>query len=147
MADHRQDAIHWAHGFDMSTVPDDVLFRESAVRLRARQTAAPRAKVFRQCPHCFQAFGARDLRAHLPSCRKRGKPALARADWKLTKGVGAKEQETRNYRYWQGLPPGDRIVATWDLTEAAYSIKEIEQAREATKTTPTPRKKVQRRRE
>jgi len=107
----------------MSTVPDDVLLRESAVRLRARQTSAPRAKIFRQCPHCFQAFGARDLRAHLPSCRKRGKRAPTRAGWALTKGASAEEQEARTYRYWQGLPPGDRIVATWDLTEAAYSIK------------------------
>jgi hypothetical protein len=123
MADHRQKAARWAPGFDISTVPEDVLLRESAVRLRARQTSAPRAKVFRQCPHCLQAFGARDLRAHLPSCRKRGKPVPARAGWTVTKGVGVEEQEARTYRYWQGLPPGDRILATWELTEAAYSIK------------------------
>ena len=123
MANHRQNATRWAPGFDISTVPDDLLFRESALRLRARQTSAPRAKVFRQCPYCLQAFGARDLRAHLPSCRKRGKLVPARAGWMLTKGVGAEEQEARNYQYWQGLPPGDRIVATWDLTEAAYSIQ------------------------
>ena len=123
MAVHRQNAARWAPGFDISTVPDDVLLRESALRLRARQTAAPRAKVFRQCPHCLQAFGARDLRAHLPSCRDRGKRVPARADWTVRKGISERDQEAQTYRYWQSLPPGERILATWELTEAAYSIQ------------------------
>lgn len=123
MAAHRQNPIRWSPVFDISTVPDGVLLPESARRLRARQPVAPRAKVLRQCPHCLQAFGARELRAHLPACPNRKKQAPARPGWTVRKVLDSGEQDLIAYRYWQSLPPGDRILATWELTEAAYSIK------------------------
>jgi len=58
----------WTPHFDITTIPDDVLLRESARRLRARQLRSPRAKVLRQCPKCGEPFGARELRKHLPQC-------------------------------------------------------------------------------
>ena len=50
MKSHR--APGWSPRFDITTIPDDVLLRESARRLRARQLNSPRAKVLRQCPKC-----------------------------------------------------------------------------------------------
>lgn len=123
MAAHRQNPTRWSPAFDISTVPDGVLLRESARRLRARQAVAPRAKVLRQCSHCLQAFGARELRRHLPTCPNRKKQAPTRLGWTVRKAVDAIDQDLRAYRYWQSLPLGDRILATWELTEAAYSIK------------------------
>jgi hypothetical protein len=35
-------------------------------------------------------------------------------------------QDERTYLYWQSLPVGDRIVATWELTEAAYAIQRVD---------------------
>ena len=58
----------WTPHFDITTIPDEVLLRESARRLRARQLRSPRAKVLRQCPKCGEPFGARELRKHLPRC-------------------------------------------------------------------------------
>lgn len=108
---------------DLSKVPDDVLLAESARRLRARQTMPPRAKVLRQCPHCSHAFGARELRAHVPGCRKRKPQTPLRAGWTGRKVKSADEQDEQAHLYWKSRTPGERIVATWELTEAAYSIK------------------------
>ena len=117
---------HWTPKFDITTIPDDVLLTESARRLRGRQVVAPRPKVLRQCPHCLKPFGARELRKHLPACPNRDKPLdNPRAGWTLRRVTDPEEQDARAYRYWQSRPVGDRIVATWELTEAAYSIQKV----------------------
>jgi hypothetical protein len=116
----------WTPEFNISTVPDDILLTENARRLRARQVVAPRPKVLRQCPHCFQPFGARELRKHAPCCPHRENLVDSpRAGWTLRKVTDPEEQDARTYRSWQSLPAGDRIVATWELSEAAYSIQKI----------------------
>lgn len=118
----RKHAARWTPQFDLSTVPDEALLAESARRLRARQATPPRAKVLRQCPRCLQAFGAREMRAHIPAC-KRSPQASTRTGWTLRKAADAGDQDRQTYRYWRSQSPGDRIVATWELSEAAYSIK------------------------
>lgn len=120
----RKHATRWNPRFDLSTVPDEVLLAESARRLRARQVTPPRAKVLRQCPRCLQAFGARELRAHIPAC-KRNPRASTRTGWTLRRMTDAGDQDRQTYRYWRSQSPGDRIVATWELSEAAYSIKRV----------------------
>jgi hypothetical protein len=45
--------------------------REWFSRNRLSRKSQPRAKVKRPCPTCKKMFGARDLRAHKPSCPKR----------------------------------------------------------------------------
>ena len=116
----------WTPKFDIMTVPDDVLFAESARRQRARQIDPPRPKVLRQCPHCFQPFGAREMREHVPACPNRSNPIQSeRAGWTVRKVTDPAEQDARTYRYWQSLPVGERIIATWQLTEAAYSIQKV----------------------
>ena len=116
----------WTPRFDITTIPDDVLLRESARRLRARQLRAPRAKVLRQCPKCGEPFGARELREHLPRCVQSVPNRMvlnpARAVRKVT---SVEEQEAENYRYWQSIPVGDRLVAVCELTEAAYAIRRL----------------------
>ncbi len=117
---------NWTPTFDTKTGPDDILLTESTKRLRARQVVAPRPKVIRQCPHCLQPFGAREMRKHLPVCPNRATPlSNPRAAWTLRKVTDPEEQDARTYRYWQSLPIGDRIVATWELSEAAYSIQKV----------------------
>jgi hypothetical protein len=114
----------WTPSFDIATVPDDVLLSESARRLRARQAVSPRPKVLRQCEHCLQPFGAREMRKHLPMCPKRRNPATSdRAEWAVRKHRSSDAQDADAYRYWQSLPVGARIVGTWELTEAANSIR------------------------
>lgn len=49
--------------------------------------------------------------------------APASAGWTIRKIEDAEDQDARTYLYWRGRSPGERIVATWELTEAAYSIK------------------------
>lgn len=48
-----------------------------------------------------------------------------RADWTIRKIKREQDQNAQTYRYWQSRPVGERIVATWELTEAAYSIKRV----------------------
>jgi hypothetical protein len=118
----------WTPHFDITTIPDDVLLRESARRLRARQLRAPRAKVLRQCPKCGEPFGARELREHLPRCAKPAVNGLCLNPARTVRKVASvEEQEAENYRYWQSIPVGDRLVAVCELTEAAYAIREIDQ--------------------
>jgi hypothetical protein len=31
-------------------------------------------------------------------------------------------QEQATLRYWQSLPPGERLSAVWDVSDAAYSF-------------------------
>lgn len=120
---YKSTAPRWTPGFDLSTVPDEALLAESARRLRARQKVPPHAKVLRQCPHCLRAFGAREMREHRPVCPRRGAKPEARPGWTLRKVVSAEEQDARSQRYWRSLLPGERIAATWELSEAAYSIR------------------------
>ena len=118
----------WTPHFDITTIPDDVLFRESARRLRARQLRSPRAKVLRQCPKCGDPFGARELRKHLPQCVEAAvKGRRLNPSRVVRKVTSVEEQEAENYRYWQSIPVGDRLAAVCELTEAAYAIRELGQ--------------------
>jgi hypothetical protein len=118
----------WTPHFDITTIPDDVLLRESARRLRARQLRSPRAKVLRQCPKCGEPFGTRELRKHLPRCVQPTVNGVGLNPNRIVRKVASvEEQEAENYRYWQSIPVGDRLVAVCELTEAAYSIREIDQ--------------------
>jgi hypothetical protein len=57
--------VHW----DLTTIPTPLLLSEAARRQRALQPATPRK--LRPCPHCDQNLGARELRAHVPECRRK----------------------------------------------------------------------------
>ena len=35
------------------------------------------------------------------------------------------EQNAENYRYWQSLPPGERLAAVWETTRDAYAFKGV----------------------
>jgi hypothetical protein len=115
----------WTSQFGIKTIPDDVLLRESARRLRARQLRSPRAKVLCQCPKCGGPFGARELRKHLPRCVPANGMGL-NPNRAVRKVASVEEQEAENYSYWQSIPVGDRLVAVCELSEAAYSIREID---------------------
>lgn len=116
----------WTPQFDIETIPDNVLLRESARRLRARQLRSPRAKVLRQCPKCGEPFGARELREHLPRCVRPTVNGIALNPNRIVRKVtSVEEQEAENYRYWQSIPVGDRLRAVCELTEAAYAIREL----------------------
>lgn len=52
----------------LSRYTDTEIATEHGKRMRAKQAEPPRAKVIRPCPRCGVKFGARDLRAHLPTC-------------------------------------------------------------------------------
>lgn len=52
---------------DLSHIPDEVIFAEAGKRTAKLETNG-RPKKPRPCPKCGQAFGARDLRAHIPRC-------------------------------------------------------------------------------
>jgi hypothetical protein len=108
----------------MRTVPDDVLFSESARRMRARQKTPPRAEVLRPCPKCGAAFGARRLRAHIPGCmgtdRSNGNPIRV-----IRKIRNLENQDAENYLYWQSRPIGERLAAVCEVTEAAYAIRKV----------------------
>ena len=118
----------WTPHFDITTIPDDVLLRESARRLRARQVRSPRAKVLRQCPKCGEPFGARELRKHLPQCVQPALNGMRLNPSRVVRKVSSvEEQEAENYRYWQSIPVRARLVAVCELTEAAYAIREIGQ--------------------
>ncbi len=108
----------------MRTVPDEVLFAESARRMRARQKTPPRAEVLRPCSKCGEPYGARKLRAHIPGCTGKAvtNPNPNRMIRKIT---NLKDQAAENYRYWQSLPIGDRLAAVCEVTEAAYSLKKL----------------------
>jgi hypothetical protein len=91
----------WTPDFDITTIPDDVLLRESARRLRARQLCSPRAKVLRQCPKCGEPFGARELRKHLPRCVQTTVDGVGLNPNRVVRKVtSVEEQEAENYRYW-----------------------------------------------
>jgi hypothetical protein len=63
----------WTASLDMSTIPDDVLHSEVARRRSAKRGDAVggRPKTLQSCPYCHTEMGARELRAHRPSCPKR----------------------------------------------------------------------------
>jgi hypothetical protein len=108
----------------MRTIPDEVLFTESARRLRARQKTPPRAEVLRPCPKCGEPYGARKLRAHIPRCEETAvaNPNPNRVIRKITT---VEDQDAETYRYWQSLPIGERLAAVCEVTEAAYSIQKV----------------------
>ena len=35
------------------------------------------------------------------------------------------EQKAETYRYWQSRPLGERLIAVWEVTAAAYAFKGI----------------------
>jgi len=115
---------HWTNGFDMGTVPDEVLFAESARRMRARQKIPPRAEVLRPCPKCGAPYGARKLRAHIPGCMGTG-ITKENPNRVIRKISNPEDQDAENYRYWQSLPIGERLAAVCEVTEAAYSIQKV----------------------
>lgn len=115
---------HWTRRFDMRTVPDEVLFAESARRMRARQKTPPRAEVLRPCPKCGEPYGTRKLRAHIPDCTGTA-VTNQNPDRMIRKIIHREEQDAENYRYWQSLPPGERLAAVCEVTEAAYSIQKV----------------------
>src|SRR5208337_797665 len=89
----------WTPHFDITTIPDDVLLRESA-----RQLRSPRAKVLRQCPKCGEPFGARELRKHLPQCVEPAVNGMRLNPSRVVRKVSSvEEQEAENYRYWQSI--------------------------------------------
>ena len=48
---------------------DEEILREAGIRLAAKRTKPPRAKVLKLCPKgCGQEFGAREMRIHKPTC-------------------------------------------------------------------------------
>ena len=97
-------------------------------RLRARQLRSPRAKVLRQCPKCGEPFGARELRKHLPRCVEPPAKGIRLNPRRVVRKVSSlEEQEAENYRYWQSIPVGARLVAVCELSEAAYAIREHRQ--------------------
>jgi hypothetical protein len=62
--------------FDMSTIPDDVLWAEVGrrrVAVRPADSGHGKPKVLRPCPDCGIKFGAREMKAHRPRCPKRKK--------------------------------------------------------------------------
>ena len=109
---------------DLSAVPDDVLFAESARRMRARQKTPPRAEVLRPCPKCGAPFGARKLRAHIPTCTGTNVTKGSR-NRTIRKISSLEDQDAQNYRYWQSLSVGERLAAVCEVTEAAYSIQKV----------------------
>ena len=36
-----------------------------------------------------------------------------------------KQQQAETYRYWQSVPPGDRLTAVCELSLAAYGFKGV----------------------
>jgi hypothetical protein len=119
-----QDGAYWTPRFDMRTVPDGVLFAESARRMRARQKTPPRTEVLRPCPKCGAPYGARKLRAHIPSCT--GTPVTSpNPNRMIRKIINLADQDAENYRYWQSLPLGERLAAVCEVTEAAYSLQKV----------------------
>lgn len=58
----------WTKGFDMASIPDDVLASEvGRRRVAKRKTAGKgggRPKVLRPCPRCGEMLGAAEMRAH-----------------------------------------------------------------------------------
>jgi hypothetical protein len=108
----------------MRTVPDGVLFGESARRMRARQKTPPRTEVLRPCPKCGAPYGARKLRAHIPICTGAPVPS-PNPNRMIRKIINLADQDAENYRYWQSLPPGERLAAVCEVTEAAYSLRKV----------------------
>lgn len=64
--------MDWRPTWDMATVPDNVFWAEWSRRVALKRDVPPRAKALRSRPHYGGKFGARDLRAHLSKCSKRG---------------------------------------------------------------------------
>ena len=120
-----KDRTCWTRSFDIRTVPDEVLFAESARRMRARQKIPPRAEVLRPCPKCGQLYGARKLRAHIPGCTATAAVTKLNLNRMIRKTINREAQDAENYRYWQSLPIGERLAAVCEVTEAAYSIQKV----------------------
>jgi hypothetical protein len=44
------------------------------------------------------------------------------ANRQVRKIVDNERQQRETYLYWQSLPVGDRLLAVWEVSEAAYSF-------------------------
>jgi hypothetical protein len=44
-------------------------------------------------------------------------------DKTIYKFAGHEEQQAETYRYWQSRPAGERFLAVWEATAAAYAFK------------------------
>ncbi len=64
----RSGSVKHEEAVDLSTVPDEVIFRESQRRMARRER--PDARVLRPCPYCGQPMGKRQLDAHRGQCDK-----------------------------------------------------------------------------
>jgi hypothetical protein len=62
--------------FDLSQVPDEVLFREAGLRAVSKRQRVYKKDNF--CPFCAQTFGSRELRKHLVVCERKPKKRLAK---------------------------------------------------------------------
>jgi hypothetical protein len=43
-------------------------------------------------------------------------------DKTIRRAANPAQQQIETYRYWQGLPIGDRLSAVWDVSQAAYAF-------------------------
>ena len=46
----------------------------------------------------------------------------ANMDKTIRRVTDPEEQQMETYRYWQSLPVGERLVAVYELSEAAYGV-------------------------
>lgn len=46
-------------------------------------------------------------------------------DKTLRRVTDLKEQQAETYRYWQSVPPGERLAAVRELSFSAYSFKGV----------------------
>jgi hypothetical protein len=46
-------------------------------------------------------------------------------DKTIRRVTDAKEQQAETYRYWRGVPVGDRLTAVSELSELAYRFKGV----------------------
>jgi hypothetical protein len=67
--------MKYTPGWDLSSIPDELLLSECAKRHSARRQthgAGPgRPKKLTSCPYCGKEFGTAELRKHRPVCPKR----------------------------------------------------------------------------
>ena len=65
----------WSAGFDLSTIPDDVLASEWARRRGAKRrtfgAGTGRPKILRTCDNCGMEAGTAEMRRHVCPARRR----------------------------------------------------------------------------
>jgi hypothetical protein len=56
-------------GWDLATIPDDLLYRESGRRMAVGRRVS-RPKKLSPCPHCGEPKGVGEMRTHAPVCKR-----------------------------------------------------------------------------